>query len=359
MIEEVRGNLLDANVEALVNTVNTVGVMGKGVALQFKQAFPENFQFYKTSCSRGEFDLGHVLVYDSGRLGEQRYIVNFPTKGHWRSRSRLEDVRNGLRDLAAEIRRLHIESIAIPALGCGNGGLDWFDVRTVIHEELDGLSGVRILLYPPQDAPEASTMRVATKRPKMTPGRAALLGIMGRYSDARVFEDPDAPPGVSLLEIQKLMYLLQESGEPLRLSYSKGLYGPYAENLNHVLQAVEGHFLRGFGDRSESVLRLAPLEFMPGARDEAESLLAKSQEMRRKCDSVIEVTQGFQSAYGLELLATVHWASKSVGLSSADDLKSVVKIVHEWSRRKKFLFTDRHIRRAWERLIACQLVEAS
>ncbi|WP_141205777.1 type II toxin-antitoxin system antitoxin DNA ADP-ribosyl glycohydrolase DarG [Streptomyces griseorubiginosus] len=358
MIEEVRGNLLDAETDALVNTVNTVGVMGKGVALQFKQAFPENYKFYKSACERELLTLGDVLVYDSGKLGPQRYIINFPTKGHWRSRSRLADVETGLQSLVKAVRDYHIQSIAIPALGCGNGGLDWNEVRSLIYEKLDEIEGLSVLLYPPQGAPEAASMRVATKKPRMSHGRAALIGLIGRYVESRTFEDPEAPPGASLLEIQKLMYLLQESGEPLRLAYSKGRYGPYAENLNHVLQAVEGHYLRGFGDRTASVLKLDPLEVLPGARDEAEKILASVTDTRNACDSVIEITEGFQSAYGLELLATVHWAAKSEGLTAKDDIRRVVEAVHGWSRRKKFLFTEPHIVSAWERLAECRLVPA-
>lgn len=358
MIEEVRGNLLDAEVDALVNTVNTVGVMGKGVALQFKQAFPENYDFYKRACSRGELSLGHVLVYDSGKLGKQRYIVNFPTKGHWRSRSRLDDIRQGLKDLALAIEHFHITSIAVPALGCGNGGLDWSSVRTLIHNELSGLSDVRVLVYPPQGPPEARAMRVATKRPNMTLGRAALLSLMGKYVDSRRFEEPDTVMGASLLEIQKLMYLLQESGEELRLKYVQHNYGPYAENLNHVLQTIEGHFLRGFGDRTQAVLDLEPLVILPGALDAAAGHLAESPETRERCEFVVEATTGFQTPYGLELLATVHWVSKTHGFSSSTDVSQVVDAVHSWSRRKQHLFTERHIQRAWNRLIDVRLVHS-
>ncbi|MFD7920616.1 macro domain-containing protein [Streptomyces sp. NPDC059740] len=156
MIEEVRGDLLDAEAEALVNAVNTVGVMGKGVALQFKRAFPENYRFYKSACERESLALGDVLVYDSARPGPRRYIVNFPTKGHWRSRSKSADVEAGLRSLVKAIRDYRMQSVAIPALGCGNGGLEWIEVRKLIYEALSELEGVLILLYPPQDAAAVS-----------------------------------------------------------------------------------------------------------------------------------------------------------------------------------------------------------
>src|SRR5262245_37177465 len=219
MIEEVRGNLLDADVDALVNTVNTVGVMGKGVALQFKQAFPENYKAYRAACQRSEVQLGEMFVFDTGRLGSQRYIINFPTKQHWRARSRLSDVESGLRDLARVIRDYQITSVAVPALGCGSGGLDWRQVRSRIFDMLGELPSVRVLVYPPAGAPAAGKMRVGTEQPRMTRGRAALLGLIDRYIEASRAERIDNPSGVSLLEIQKLMYLLQASGGQLKLAY--------------------------------------------------------------------------------------------------------------------------------------------
>lgn len=153
MISEETGNLLDAPADALVNTVNTVGVMGKGLALQFKQAYPANFRAYQAACRRGEVRLGRVFVYEPGVPGQPRYLVNFPTKGHWRDRSSLDDVRQGLADLRRLVLDRGIASIAVPPLGCGNGGLDWRDVRPLIDGALGDLPGVRVLLYPPRDAP--------------------------------------------------------------------------------------------------------------------------------------------------------------------------------------------------------------
>ncbi|MFI0791457.1 macro domain-containing protein [Micromonospora rubida] len=149
MIEVGRGDLLTAEVEALVNAVNTVGVMGKGIALQFKHAYPDNYAIYRAACKAGKVELGRMLVFDSGRQGHRRYVVNFPTKGHWRSGSTLADVRAGLVDLVRVIRDRRIESIAVPALGCGNGGLSWDEVRPLIEAAIDELPEVRVLLFPP------------------------------------------------------------------------------------------------------------------------------------------------------------------------------------------------------------------
>ena len=209
MLEYGQGNLLHAQVDALVNTVNTVGVMGKGVALQFKQAFPENYKAYRHACQRGDVRIGEMFIWDSGRLGVQRYVINFPTKRHWRGRSQLADIEVGLRALVLAIEQLGIESVALPALGCGNGGLDWDDVLPRIEAALRPLA-VRAVVYPPAGAPAASEMPIATRRPPMTFGRAALLGLLGKYARAAMAERFDlSRPGASLLEIQRVWLSLR------------------------------------------------------------------------------------------------------------------------------------------------------
>jgi O-acetyl-ADP-ribose deacetylase (regulator of RNase III) len=242
---------------------------GAALALQFKQAYPGNFRAYETACRRGDMHLGRMFTYETGQLDGPRLVINFPTKGHWRSKSKLSDIEAGLASLRDLILERHIESIAIPPLGCGNGGLDWNDVRPLIVAALGDLPGVRVMVYPPQEAPPAQSMPVRTRRPRMTPGRAALLAMLGRYVRLTQAEEPATAEGASLLEIQKLMYFLQERGQPLQLDYVKGRYGPYAENLNHALEPLEGHYVRGYGDRSDYVLKLNPITLMPGAVDEA------------------------------------------------------------------------------------------
>jgi O-acetyl-ADP-ribose deacetylase (regulator of RNase III) len=145
-----RGNLLNADAAALVNAVNTVEVMGKGIALAFKRAHPTNYAAYRAACKAGEVSLGRMFVYDSGRPGRQRYVINFPTKGHWRSVSRLADVEAGLPDLVRVIREHGIGSVAVPALGCGNGGLGWMPVRPLIEAAFTALPDMHVQLYPPQ-----------------------------------------------------------------------------------------------------------------------------------------------------------------------------------------------------------------
>jgi O-acetyl-ADP-ribose deacetylase (regulator of RNase III) len=349
MLVEAEGNLLDAAADALVNTVNTVGVMGKGIALQFKQAYPANYRAYEAACRRGEVRLGRMFVTETGVLGQPRLVINFPTKSHWRARSRLRDIEAGLADLRRVISDYAITSIAVPPLGCGNGGLDWRDVRPLISDALGDLAGVRVMVYPPKGAPSPESMPVRTTRPGMTAGRAALLSLVGRYVGLRQLEQPAAPDGASLLEIQKLMYFLQEAGQPLRLSFAKARYGPYAENLNPVLLALEGHYLRGYGDRSQEVRKLSPIFLLPGAEDEAGRLAADSQPTAGRIDAVLRLITGFASAYGLELLATVHWVMTREGGTLADPA-ALTSLVRSWSQRKSRLFTDAHVRTAAEHL---------
>ena len=189
MVSEEHGNLLEATADALVNTVNTVGVMGKGIALQFKQAYPANFRAYEAACRRGEVRLGRMFTYETGLLEAPRFIINFPTKGHWRARSKLSDIRAGLADLREVISDRDIRSIAIPPLGCGNGGLDWHDVQPLIIEALGDLPDVLVIVYPPEGAPTAPSMKVGTQRPSMTAGRAALLATVGSYVRRSHLED--------------------------------------------------------------------------------------------------------------------------------------------------------------------------
>lgn len=333
MIREARGDLLRADAEALVNTVNTVGVMGKGIALQFKRAYPAMFEAYYTAAKAGVIQLGKVHVWETGLMTHPRYIISFPTKGHWKSDSQLSDIEAGLADLVDVVRDLGITSVALPPLGCGNGGLAWRDVEPLIRSAFEALPNVELLLYGPKGAPTATSMPVSGDRPKMTLGRAALVDIVRRYSEQAC----DAP---GLIEIQKLMYFLQEAGEPLRLNFRAHHYGPYADNLRHVLAAVEGHFLTGYGDGSMAVQVADSLTVLVGAGGEAASALADQADTRERIDRVLDLVDGYETPYGLELLATVHWLACQSGKATVEELVARVK---SWSPRKDRRFTQPHI----------------
>lgn len=149
MIRWTTGNLFEANTEAIVNAVNCVGVMGRGIALQFKRTYPDNFAAYSAACKKEEVKPGRMFVFETGQANHPKWIINFPTKRHWRSKSRIEDIELGLTALAKDIEELGIQSIAIPPLGCGLGGLDWLDVRAFIEQELSALEDVEVVVFEP------------------------------------------------------------------------------------------------------------------------------------------------------------------------------------------------------------------
>ena len=337
MIRFKAGDILAEDADALVNTVNCVGAMGRGIALQFKKAFPDNFKAYAAACERGEVKPGRMFVFETGALAP-RYIVNFPTKRHWRGRSRMEDVEAGLKALAAEIEARNIRSLAIPPLACGLGGLAWDDVRPRIEATLAGFDDLEAVIFRPDGAPEAKDMVRLREVPEMTPGRAVLVGLMRRYLDAML------DPFVTLMEVHKLLYFMQEAGEPLQLRYAKAPYGPYAENLRHALHKIEGHFISGYADGGDAPDK--PLELVPGAIEDAEAALERAGETRTRFERVAELVHGFESSFGLELLATVHWTMTREGARTTDD---VVARTYGWHERKK-RFTRRQIELAEARL---------
>lgn len=337
MIFLKQGNLLEDEAEALVNTVNCVGVMGKGIALQFKQAFPEVFSEYEKACRRKEVQPGKMHVVSTKSLFNPKYAINFPTKRHWKNKSRMEDIEAGLVDLIKVVKELGIKSIAIPPLGCGNGGLNWSEVRPKIEVAFEQLPDVEVHLYEPAGSPKPDQIKIRTSRPKMTRSRALFLMLMNDYSI----------PGykLSLLEVQKLAYFLQMVGEPLRLRFVKNKYGPYADNLNHVLQRLDGHFIRGFGDRS----RDAEIYLIEDAAEKAEQFLKDDRKAFEHLRKVRNIIQGFETPYGLELLSTVHWVVKEKP-ELKDNIQKIVEDVHNWNDRKREIFKEKHIRKAWEHL---------
>lgn len=334
MITYKTGDLFTEDCEAIVNTVNCVGVMGRGIALQFKKTYPDNFKVYAAACKRKEVEPGRMFVFETGRLMNPRYIINFPTKRHWRGNSRMEDIESGLAALADEIRSRGIRSIAVPPLGAGLGGLDWSRVREQIEVALRDFGDVRIVVFEPRAAKANERPNRSSKVPRMTPGRAALVMLMDRYLAGLL------DPFVTLLELHKLMYFLQEAGEPLRLKYKEAHYGPYAENLRHVLNAIEGHMVSGYADGGDAPGK--QLEVVPKALGDAQSFLASKDTTRSHIERVSDLVEGFESPFGLELLSSVHWVATRKDPQSAD---AVVTLVHGWNDHKR-QFSKRQIHMA-------------
>lgn len=334
MIEYKTGDITSEDAEALVNTVNCVGVMGRGVALRFKEAFPDNARAYARACERKEVEPGRMFVFERESRANPRYIINFPTKRHWRAGSRMEDIESGLAALAEEVRSREVRSIALPPLGSGLGGLDWRAVRPRIEKTLAGMEGVRVIVYEPSE--QGRPFAPSPRAPKMTPGRAVLVALIDRYLAGLL------DPFVTLLETHKLMYFMQAAGEPLKLNFQPERYGPYAGNLRHVLKEIEGHLVSGYAGRD------APdetIDLVPGAIADANAFLEDYPETRARFDRVSDLVEGFESPLGLELLATTHWvASRS---ASPAPLEEVIAGIYAWGERKR-QFSEREIRIALE-----------
>ncbi len=356
MIRYTQGNLLEAEVEALVNTVNTVGVMGKGIALMFKEAFPDNFKDYAASCKAGELKTGRMFITERHNLFGPKWIINFPTKQHWRHPTKPEWVLEGLQDLHRVIVEHKIHSIAIPPLGCGNGGLDWSVVKPMIAAELADLDDVDIVVY----EPTATYQNVAKKQgvKKLTPARALIAELVRRYSVLGL--------ECSLLEVQKLAWFLERHIEkmavdnPLKLQFSANKFGPYTNRLEHLLNALDGSYLH-CEKRITDAEPLDIIRFDDAQKEAVQQYLnsAEAKNYQNALQATSRLIDGFESPLGMELLATVDWLVYKEGCEAT--LASVKQGLQHWSggvnaaQRKLKLFDDRLLGFALERLSSCPI----
>ncbi len=353
MIRFTKGNLLDSHAEAVVNTVNTVGVMGKGIALMFKEAFPANFREYADACKRGEVRTGRMFVTERPVIvGLPRWIINFPTKEDWRTKTKTEWIRSGLDDLVRVIRERNIRSIALPPLGCGNGGLDWKNVRPLIEQALGGLPDVEILVYEPTSEYQNVAKRAGVE--KLTPARALIAELVRRYWILGI--------ECSMLEIQKLAWFLEReivaSGldNELDLQFVAHRYGPYADRLKHLLDYLDGSYLRS----QVRIPDAKPTDVIAFNDEKKERVAAylKSEASRYvgALDRVSRRIDGFESPLGMELLATVDWLMAREGRSPG--LADIKEGLRSWpggtdaGDRKLRLFDDRMLILAIDRLLA-------
>jgi O-acetyl-ADP-ribose deacetylase (regulator of RNase III) len=355
MITYHTGDLFDTDVDALVNTVNTVGVMGKGLALQFKRRFPDNFRQYADACQRGEVELGRMFVVSVIELSTPRYIINFPTKSHWRSRSHLDAIEAGLEDLKRVVNALGLTSIAVPALGAGNGGLKWADVKQVIENHLRPLSDVDVQVFPPAQVHRPLLPGVVG----MTWAASCVVELIRAYGLRKIDMDPDQPRiSASHLEIQKLLYFANLAVPALELDFSRGNYGPYSDAVRRLIQDMEGSFVEGFGDGTRAVQELAPIAPTPaGVAASSQFIKDTGKDTRHHLvEPTLRLVEGFEGPYELELLASTHWAATHGG---AHNPQEAARFIRSWTPRKARLFTDYHIECAWKHLEQKQLVSVA
>lgn len=331
------GDMFAEPVDALVNTVNCVGVMGKGVALEFKQRWPDNFKAYKAVCDAKALVPGKILIHENLSLfgsDGPRFLINFPTKAHWRSPSKLAYIEDGLDALIHEIRYFDIKSIALPPLGCGNGGLDWADVKPIIAEKLSVLDGVDVIVFSPKesaDEPEFSAKATLA----MNRSRATLLKVL---SELELHFDG----AFDRLSLQKIVYFLQVFGVNFNLNFQRNLYGPYSEPLKKAFGALERRgMISGFfdGDRRAHVTPA-------GCAIADDFLLNDNINIDGIVEKMARLIEGYESPYGMELLSSVHWLADN---EKRYPVEKVIEALRDWSEHKN-LFDEVSIRAAYHRL---------
>ena len=350
MIKYTQGNLLESNAEALVNTVNTVGVMGKGIALMFKERFADNFQRYAAACKAKQVQTGKIFVTEVHELDGPRWIVNFPTKQHWRSPSQMAWVVDGLNDLRSFLLENKVKSIAIPPLGAGNGGLDWIHVKAQIEAALGGVD-TDVIVYEPTAKYQNIAKRTGVEA--LTPARALIAELVRRYWVLGT--------ECSLLEIQKLAWFLERSIErfnpednPLKLQFVAHKYGPYAQRLDHLLNNLDGSYLHC----EKRISDAGPLDviwFDDERKATVQSYLkTEAKAYAKALEATVTLIDGFESPFGMELLATVDWLITKQGVQPNVEALSVG--LKDWAAgseaaaRKQRLFGKRELKIALDRL---------
>ena len=349
----LQGNLLDSSAEAIVNTVNTVGVMGKGIALMFKEAFPQNTRAYEEACKRKELITGRMFVTENLALHGPRWVINFPTKRHWRQPSKLEWIVEGLQDLRRVIVEKKIRSVAVPPLGCGNGGLDWADVRPAIEQALGNLPDVDVQVFEPTDRYQNVAKRKGVE--KLTPARALVAEMVRRYWVLGI--------ECTYLEVQKLCWFLERSirelqlKDPLDLKFKADKYGPYSDRLRHLLDSLDGSYLH-CDKRLSDAGPTDTIWFDEARRTYLDTYLRQddTREFRDVLDRTGRLIDGFESPLGMELLATVDWLIERE--KCVPNLVGIRAGLEKWpagqpaAERKLRLFNDRLIGLALDRLAA-------
>jgi O-acetyl-ADP-ribose deacetylase (regulator of RNase III) len=350
MLNFTTGNLLEARAQALVNTVNTVGVMGKGIALMFKERFEDNYKQYAAACKTKQVHTGAMFITEPAELDGPRWVVNFPTKQHWRSPSQLKWIVQGLQDLRRFLIENKVQSIAIPPLGAGNGGLDWNLVKPEIERALGDLPGIEITVFEPTKQYQNVAKRAGVE--KLTPARALIAELVRRYWVLGM--------ECSLLEIQKLAWFLERSVErlipgsnPLNLKFEANKFGPFAPNLNHLLNSLDGSYLRS----DKRIADSDPFDVIWFAEEHKDLVQAFLRSAAKPYTEALEATaaliDGFESPFGMELLSTVDWLLSREGVAPTVSAvrKGLEHWPHEWgAKRKAGLFDDRAIGIALQRL---------
>jgi O-acetyl-ADP-ribose deacetylase (regulator of RNase III) len=337
----ITGNLLNAKTQAIVNTVNTVGVMGKGIALQFKERFPQNYKAYATACKKGLVITGKMFVFtEPDLLNDEKIIINFPTKEQWFRKSQYSFIEEGLKDLLKVIKENNIKSISIPPLGCGNGGLKWDKVKSLMIKYLGNLNEVEVFIYQPNEKIKEILQKENNKKDiKLTPARAMLLYALFKYERYGEYS--------TVFTANKLAYFLQESGENLKLKFEPYTYGPYAQAVEKVLYALNGKYIKGLEQMDAKPFEALALNYE--RYDEVNFYVKEklSQNQRDRLDSLFNAINGFESTLSLEILSSVHYIKQEYPKIEMEQILSKIK---EWNKRKEALITEQYVQIAYDHL---------
>lgn len=334
MIRFTTGNIFDSQTEAIVNTVNLAGVMGKGIALQFKERFKNNYQLYRQACLNRTIGIGNSLVVKEQYAGKDIFIINFPTKVHWRNPSEYIYVARGLDNLVDIITLYGIKSIAIPPLGAGNGGLNWGEVKKIIISKLTGLD-CDIMIYEPGYQCESVERNV-----KLTPARALLVYMLARFQ--REGQDATAFSAV------KSVYFLQKfgAGDIFRMKFEPYIYGPYCDKVRHVLHGIDGMYIRGFADMSKKPFE--PFDTISSKIPEIHRFIGQDIILSDIVDRTCRFLDGYWDDFSLELLSSVDYLMDKKPTASEDE---IYYKLGAWSLRKKNLYSDeRYVRTAYRHI---------
>ena len=326
MIKYTEGNILDSSAEALINTVNTVGIMGKGIALQFKNAFKSNYKAYKEACENNEVEVGKLFVFkDINIMSGEKLIINFPTKTHWRKPSEYDYISQGLDDLIKVIEHYKIKSIAIPPLGSGNGGLNWVVVKELIKQKLSAID-IEIQVYEPNSYIKEVLKK---ERVKLTKARALFLYVL--YDLVKHGEY------VSEFSSEKVCYFLQRFGgkKYLKLNFEPKFYGPYSGKVRFLLNVLNGSYIMGYSDMNKKPFE--PLTLIPDGYDEVKKTVENDSELNLIANKTTTFLRGFYSDFSLELLSSLDY----IAVENNSLVKESLQIkLNEWNDRKRSMFSN-------------------
>lgn len=335
MVKALIGDLFKSRAQTLVNTVNCVGVMGKGIALEFKKRFPDMYKDYVSRCRKGEVKLGHPYLY---KRTVPPWILNFPTKDHWRSLTKLDDIVNGLEYLFRHYKQWRINSLAVPPLGCGSGQLEWRIVGPTLYRYLERLD-IPVELYAPygipheelqpefleQAEPSEFAKYIKSKPHWINPGWIGLVDIL-----RRIEEQPFHWP-VGRTIFQKIGYVATEEGLPTRLQCRKGSYGPFCSALKSVITKLLNNGLI----REE---RLGPMFAVKVGPTFKDAQKAYADDLS-KWEPILEKTADLfmrMDTKQTEVVTTVLFTARSMARThDQPSERDIVDEVMQWKRRSR------------------------